>query len=309
MQRSTDHNASFDYARLIAVIGIIWFHAKAPGMYLGYSGLAFFLMLLVQNALLQTISFRPRLHRAPAWTRYAVGRAQRLLLPWLIASLFYGGFKVLEVLAGSPFAREFTAAMFITGTALHLWFLPFAFLVCIALWPLGRWVRRQPVQIWSWLSLICTGLALVCFAQVQVNDWPVPFAQWAYAAPAVLLGVAFALSRRNVTQTLTLLVVFVLAAWTLDLKIGVLEIAVAGAGVMACLIWPRPMTGMSQMCAKIALWAYLIHPAVMTLIVRGVGVPEGSVGLAVLTILTTFTIVAIWETVAVRRMPERALFS
>ena len=139
MQRATDHNATFDYARLVAVVGIIWFHAGAPGALIGYSGLSFFLILLVCNAFPQISSVRPQFHRAPAWTRYAVARAQRLLLPWLIASLFYSGFKLVEVARGAPWGAEFTSQMWLTGAALHLWFLPFAFLVSVALWPLGRW--------------------------------------------------------------------------------------------------------------------------------------------------------------------------
>ena len=46
MPHRNTHNASYDYVRFIAVIGIIWFHAHAPGALIGYSGLAFFLMLL-----------------------------------------------------------------------------------------------------------------------------------------------------------------------------------------------------------------------------------------------------------------------
>ena len=40
-------NATFDYARLIAAIGIIVFHVGAPGASIGYAALPFFLMLLV----------------------------------------------------------------------------------------------------------------------------------------------------------------------------------------------------------------------------------------------------------------------
>jgi len=37
MPYTPPQNATLDYARLIAVIGIIWFHAKAPGASIGYT--------------------------------------------------------------------------------------------------------------------------------------------------------------------------------------------------------------------------------------------------------------------------------
>ena len=117
-------NGTLDYARLLAAFGIVFFHAGAPGGAIGYAALPFFLMLLVVLAFpgAVRVSF-------PAYLR---GRVQRLLVPWVIWSGVYGVLKLAElVVTGAPFGSEFSLNMILTGTALHLWFLPFAFLAFV----------------------------------------------------------------------------------------------------------------------------------------------------------------------------------
>ena len=59
---------------------------------------------------------------------YAIARARGLLLPWLAWSAVYGGVKVAEaVVGGQPPGNAFAPWMLLTGPAIHLWFLPFAF--------------------------------------------------------------------------------------------------------------------------------------------------------------------------------------
>lgn len=110
------------------------FHAGAPGRGVGYAALPFFLMTLILLALpaAQSKEFGP----------FAKDRARRLLIPWLIWSAIYAAFKLLEVVwHHKPLGSEFSATMLLTGTSLHLWFLPFAYVVClflpflIHLWP------------------------------------------------------------------------------------------------------------------------------------------------------------------------------
>ena len=99
MPSDPTRNASFDYLRLIAVIGIIWFHTGAPHGDIGYAGLSYFLMLLVFLAVPRISQLRHTAHRAPAFLRYAAARGRRLILPWLGASLLFGGLKLTEVFA------------------------------------------------------------------------------------------------------------------------------------------------------------------------------------------------------------------
>lgn len=148
-RRGTKRNAALDYARLIAAIGIIVFHVGAPGAAVGYAALPFFLMLLL------ILAFPAALRQD--FASYARSRASRLIWPWLTWSLVYGALKAAEViLGGKTVSSEFMPWMLLTGPALHLWFLPFAFIACIAMWPLAR--RFQSLQILG--RTVCTVLGL-----------------------------------------------------------------------------------------------------------------------------------------------------
>ena len=66
-------NAMLDYARFLAAAGILFFHSGAPGAWIGYAALPFFLMLLICLAW-------PAAQREPAGV-YAGGRMRRLMGP------------------------------------------------------------------------------------------------------------------------------------------------------------------------------------------------------------------------------------
>ena len=297
MSRDGIRNASYDYARLLAVIGIIWFHAQAPGAYIGYSGLSFFVLLMMGLALPQIAAQREQRHRAPAFLRYAAARGRRLLVPWLVASAFYGGLKLIEVVRGASFSAEFTKEMWVTGTALHLWFLPFAFAMTLALWPVGHWLRKAPVWVWPPLTLIFGGGALVALAGMQVTAQPVPLAQWAYALPAVLLGTALALGRENIVSMMGILALFVGIALMMSWTVGLFQIGVAGIVLIFCTLIYIPPTALSGRAARASLWIYLIHPAVLTVVQRGGLAAAHSMMLALITTLFCLVIVAIFETI------------
>ena len=302
MPYTPPQNATLDYARLIAVIGIIWFHAKAPGASIGYSGLAFFLMILMVLALPQILSYRTQRHRAPALLRYTAARAQRLLLPWVIASALYGVLKLVEVANGASLDTEFTPVMWITGTAPHLWFLPFAFAMCLALWPLGIALRRYDARIDLPLSLVLLSCALLALWANQHANLPMPFAQWAYALPAVFLGASFALLRDQPVHVLGLAALFVFAALSAQWTAGLLQLTLASGALVICLLLPQHPSRWSGLCARAAFLVYLIHPAVITILVRGGIAPAQSLALAVLTTFFSIGIVALWETIRLREI-------
>jgi hypothetical protein len=73
-------NATLDYGRFVAALGIFLFHCHAPGALIGYSGLPFLTMVLILLAV-------PGAGRQ-SFADFAGGRAVRLLRPWLIWSAF-----------------------------------------------------------------------------------------------------------------------------------------------------------------------------------------------------------------------------
>jgi len=81
-------NATLDYARFLASLGIVLFHAKAPGAFIGYAALPFFMMALILLSIAGMTS--------QPFHLFAVNRAQRLLGPWLLWSVVFGLLKLVE---------------------------------------------------------------------------------------------------------------------------------------------------------------------------------------------------------------------
>lgn len=264
-------NASFDYARLLAVFGIVLFHSGAPGAAWGYAGLPFFLLLLGVFA-------------APAAARlstaaYARTRARRLLTPWLIWSAIYAALLAVQAARnGRPVLADFDASMLLTGPALHLWFLPFAFVAGCALHALARAVGVRPVLGW-----IGASTAFVALGVSEAGPWPVPLAQWIFAIPSLGLGLLLSTEPRR-WQLLGLALVLGGAAalgWTQD----ILPLALALVGFALCWVVRLPETAQTRGLTDVALVVYLAHPLVQTVLVWGTGMATDSLASVALVIV------------------------
>lgn len=276
-------NATLDIARLLAAFGIVLFHAGAPGRNFGYAALPFFLMLLVVLGL-------PAAAQQP-YGRFAIARAQRLLKPWLVWSAIYGGLKLLEVaLTQNSLAQEFSATMLLTGPALHLWFLPFAFVACltlplfIRLWPATKTGR------WSVLGLILLA-SLASLKLQQDASLPIPLAQWAFAFPALGIGVAFGLCRgQAVLQQGAALgaIAIGIIAYQIGWTDGLLQLGLASAALMVCLAVQTRQTAFSQLCAHTSLTVYLVHPLILSVLGRVTSLTEHGLAMALLAMAASF---------------------
>ncbi|GIT93301.1 hypothetical protein JANAI61_37590 [Jannaschia sp. AI_61] len=262
-------NGTLDYARLLAAFGIVFFHAGSPGGSLGYAALPFFLILIIVMAAPAARQIAP-----PDFARH---RAWRLLSPWLIWSGIYGGLKLAEVaVTDATLGTEFAPHMLVTGTAMHLWFLPFAFVASLILPALSR-----PRGAWGHaLSLGLALAALVALERAQTNGLAVPFAQWVYGAPAICLGLLIALSPARLAIPLTggVLVTAQAMGWTT----GVPQLTVAAVAVLICLGRPSVGTPASHWAGSMAMGVYLGHPLVLSLLDRLGGIPRGSLEAGIL---------------------------
>lgn len=300
-------NASLDYARLIAAFGIVLFHTGAPGSAFGYAGLPFFLMLLLALAW-------PAAQRVD-FDAYVRSRADRLLIPFFIWSAVYGTLKLAEVLVtGKSLGQEFSASMLLTGPAIHLWFLPFAFVACLAVFPLA--LGQMPLHVRvpkavarrnrAVLLTALTGLGLTALALRQGSVLPAPFAQWAYAAPAVCLGLGFAvtpgrpLAHGLVTGLFAAIALF--GGWT-D---GLAQVVLAALALLICQSIRLPETALSRISVSSAMGVYLCHPLVASVLERVTDLGPHTTGLAIATmagaLLLTFGLGS------VRRSPLGLLF-
>lgn len=232
-------NGSIDGLRWLGAIGIVWFHMALPGGGIGYAALPFFVTMLIY--------FGP--------DRPLLDRANRLLMPWAIWSVIYGGLKLLEcTLLNIPLSQEFQPWMLLTGPSIHLWFLPYCFGVLVILRGLSR-----------------TGLRVVAAIGVPVTLWmanelalPTPFAQWAAVFPAAILGLAMHREGPQMAPTLcfgtaaTMGLVWLLGWQDMTFQIGLAALAIGGA-----LLVPLPAPKWVIWVSGLSLGVYLIHPLVI----------------------------------------------
>jgi hypothetical protein len=187
--------------------------------------------------------------------------------------------------------------MWLTGTALHLWFLPFAFFICLMLWPIGRWGPHMARSIRIHMCITCMCAALMALAYWQTADLSAPVAQWAYALPAVLLGTAFALTGGSLWRMAGVAALFFCMALSANWTTGLQQLGIATAVVWGCQLFNTKPRALSDLAARVSLALYLVHPAVAAVLIRSHIFPENSTIFALAVTIGSLGIVALWETI------------
>lgn len=301
----SEQNGTLDAARLLAAAGIVVFHTGAPGAALGYAGLPFFLVLLV---LLMPVSAEQ------GFNRFARHRFKRLILPWLGWSLVYGGLKLAEAFAlQRPIEQSFAPWMLLTGPALHLWFLPFAFVASLALWPLttkgharAAWpAAGTTARTTAWTTAgIAAGIVLLLAIPLlpmilPLQPMPIPVPQWLFALPPLLLGLVLLALPANMHWAFMAL--YAGLGLALDWPGGMLQTAIGGGLVLACLALPCPANRWTDCAARLSLPLYLAHPLIISLLHRTAGLSDSPLLMALLAILLTLAL-----SLALHRLDLRA---
>ena len=167
--------------RVLSICGVIAFHARVPGMELAYAGLVAFVILAPY------VDCHYNEHRQ----RSLASLAKAFLVPWLFWMIAYGALNLLGHRPLFPGAGGPVASV-LAGTRIHLWFLPFMFVVIAALNALKRFGLRRVAAVPA-LALAC--LALVSFPlwHDQIDEAIAPYRQWLHAMPAVFVGIALGL--------------------------------------------------------------------------------------------------------------------
>jgi surface polysaccharide O-acyltransferase-like enzyme len=282
---SEARNGGLDYLRLLAAFGIVVFHSGAYGATIGYAGLPYFVLLMClfgwQYSAPQSL---PRLVR---------DRALRLLVPWMVCCGLYGGLKIVEVATTSATLRsEFAWWMLATGPALHLWFLPFAFLGGIVVYSVSVvWTAALPDHQRLFCAVLFLVLVATPLATPDVTSMSPPLAQWLYALPAVCLGMLIASLLALPSQPKLLTIVYLLAiagVWLLFPFVGSLQLAIAAALLLLCLSFPLRQTAWSKTAAETSLTVYLVHPLALTGLERGLHMPARTWPIAAAAIILSF---------------------
>jgi surface polysaccharide O-acyltransferase-like enzyme len=229
-----ERNGLIDYGRFLAALGIVWFHAQAPGLRVAYIALPFFLVLLSM----------------PSSSSLST-RAKRLLLPFVTWSLVFGMLNTALALKNhAPPFDWWRWHMLLSGTWNHLWFLPFAFVAAVV----SPWLRHP---------LASLGAAIIVATLIVLQGTPqtLPFGQWTFGTIPVLVGIAyFSWGWRLAVTTLFLSTLILFVGQPSPDNITIL----VGTGLaLVFLTNHMPTSVVSDWCARLSLWIYLSHPLVI----------------------------------------------
>jgi peptidoglycan/LPS O-acetylase OafA/YrhL len=211
-------------------------------------------------------------------------RAGRLLKPWLFWSAIYGGMGLIKVVYTKvPYSDFFTPSMILTGTRIHLWFLPFAFAAALLL----ALVHRKIVCIPDPLNIVvasfvgAVSISGCSFIQSHIHP-PVPLTQWILGLPAIPLGLAIgrilmlqkSKDRRNYFILVNFLTLMAYVAYTFLVRLYdstwfdfgslfAIRYCISISVVCSALYWRGHLDSISRRLGSSSYGIYLVHPLVI----------------------------------------------
>ncbi|UCC98569.1 MAG: acyltransferase [Phycisphaerales bacterium] len=222
-------------------------------------------------------------------------KGERLLKPWLFWSVVYGALRLAKVIyMDVPFSEVFSATMFLTGTRIHLWFLPFGFVAAILLGLLyPRITKVSDVFGIVTVALVGALCVLGCAILQSRVSLPTPLIQWTLGLPAIPLGLAIGRAnvlpnhkdRRNLYLLIVLSIAVAYVAYTAltGLQYSIwfdhgskytIRYCTAVAVVCSALHWQGRMDRVSKTLGPLSYGIYLVHPLIIIVIYR-TGILEG----------------------------------
>lgn len=256
--------SNIELLRSVACFGIVWFHAQAPYREVGYGGLIVFVVIYVFFLIKQRTN------------RSLFVKAKRLLIPWVFWSFIYGILKIADAwLSKEPLAETFDVSTIFIGTSLHLWYLPFSFLVAVIL----------PCQIWNKSKLIqysfIFAFAIIVSAILMNVEWlqkTVPLPQYIFSVPALAMGFSLACIEMHEFSSLrkfAILFLFVTVGSVGAILFDNIPYAMLylGASIACMLAWLIDINNFNikkliVILGGLSYGIYLIHPLTISLIIR-----------------------------------------
>lgn len=275
-KQAAERLANVERLRIVAMLEIVTFHVGGAMGAEEYrlplvGGLGLPVFLLLNNAFNCTLAERR------GTKAFLDAKVSRLLVPWLVWSVIYGGLVVAERLRHQePIADAFlTWRALLGGTYTHLWFVPFALFGSVLIAGLQARTRDVSHRAMAVTSLLVGALLVVGGAVILARTgggWPV--VQWLFALPSPFLG--FALGRvllandRRFSGGLALLLVLiavatVAAGWLLPVSEMGRRYAISMALVAAFFTWPGSSDALSRRLTPLLFGVYLVHPLVLRL--------------------------------------------
>jgi peptidoglycan/LPS O-acetylase OafA/YrhL len=260
---------SIDLLRILAALGIIWFHiGDAPYRQIGYAGLPVFLLVFFS-----LVTRKAAAHTASEFLRR---RWHRLLKPWLFWSVVYGLCRLTKAICVADLSSLHHLASWETvlaGTCIHLWDLPYAFVGGLVVHVLNRRVRTgESPAVTAGLAVFGVLVLFACAADMARHTLAPPLPQWEFGLAALPLGVALGRcltpgSRRRRNLLLSLVGGITLAGCAILGLLGfagpALPYGLAIALVCLAYGWQTESRGLVAALAPLTLGIYLLHPLLL----------------------------------------------
>lgn len=299
--------ANVDRLRVLAAIGIVWFHTDGvPYRQIAYAGLPvflliFFSLLTMQGSAGTTMDFLRR-------------RYNRLLKPWLFWSVVYGLCrltKAMHTMDVGSLREMLSVETLLAGTSIHLWYLPYAFLSSLLIRGFNHWTSRANHTV---VVLATTTAGAILLAAHAAGLWDrrltCPLPQWEFGLAAIPLGIAvgrcLAIASRDQQRLLltTIALVTGLECYVLSLRSFDACAVPYGIGVtLVCLAycWEIRRDTIVAWLAPLTFGVYLIHPLVAYVLRHTLAPHEHFVIFVLLTVCISILVVLILMRTPIRR--------
>lgn len=179
--------ANVERLRVLAMLEIVRYHDHNDRLVL-VGGLGLPTFLLLTNLFNCTLTHK----RGP--DKFMADKRQRLVVPWIFWSLFYGVFLAISAYRHhEPLSEVFSWNMILAGTSSHLWFVPFAFASAGAVAAAQHLTRNLPDRATGNVALAIGAVVLIGLGLLPEREYIAPIPQWLLSTPSAFLG--FALGR------------------------------------------------------------------------------------------------------------------
>jgi len=271
----SSYNATIDYLRLIAALVIVLFHAKSPLGHLFSSSVSFFIMAMIFFAMHSRSLENPI-------SEIVANRADRLLTPFAFWIAVYAIAKTLQnTLEHGNLNNEFSAWLPPAGTFGHLWFLPFAFAVTVALGRWIQWLRSVAKLPMGWLGMLGVSILVTWPALTQATRAAPEIAGmmiYFIYLPSVAFGVVIALTHSRIARFAVAVGAFGLGVVLAPFSAGQAQQLLVGIPLaVLALDLKFPETKLAHRLGKMSMGIYLTHPLVIAALPRVTGIEPSTI--------------------------------
>ena len=281
-------NSIIELIRFLAACEIVSYHVDAPwSRYV--SVLPIFLVFSIVFAVSSKLAAKAQWKKAFA----------RIIQPWLFWSAAYGLARIVRIIIfHNPTGSEFHWWMLASGTTIHLWFLPFAFLSNMAVLHFFKQLQLKLTPRNSHIIATLGGLLLLISTMIlpKVEDILV-LKEWIFLAPVILVGLLFSsfyysYSRLMFAHGLWIVVLFCIGIMALNRRIG---LAYLSPVIICSFVFSYKPSGSSNFfnyLGKLSYGIYLIHMLVWYPWTHLV-IEQGSMELLLLTLFPLIVVTAL----------------